>query len=198
MIIQSTWISYIHYDPIIEHIKHNQNSKSNLKHLNGCLQVVIDLKHLINAWLTKSGFFRRPFPFPKRYCGRKSDKVCRFHQICVAYTEIVSYTIPLTRTNINHIYISIYTDFIIIIWSSQSSLSYNLYMYIKINTSYMTIIKHARIYNKTKTYKRIKTFLQVALMPVRSGDYRMYWKRRNINKLFEERLCSSKLLQFIL
>lgn len=66
MIIQSTWISYIHHDQIIEHIRHNQNSKLNQKHLNRSLQVVNDLKRLINARVTKSVLFRRPFPFPKR------------------------------------------------------------------------------------------------------------------------------------
>ena len=43
--------------------------------------------------------------------------------------------------------------------------------YIKINTSYMTIIKHAHIYIKTVTYNRIKTFLQVALMPLKGFEH---------------------------
>lgn len=58
-------IIYIHHDQIIKHIRHNQNSKLNQKHLNRCLQVVNDLKRLINARLTLSVLFRRSFPVRK-------------------------------------------------------------------------------------------------------------------------------------
>lgn len=49
----------------------------------------------------------------------------------------------------------------------------------------MTIIKHARIYIKTVTYNRIKTFLQVALMPLKGFEHQT--QRKTIIKIIKSK-----------
>lgn len=88
-------------------------------------------------WLEPSVLFRRSFPVRNGYSfaknGHRSQISPNLHHLIQNSYRI---WFPITKTNINHVYIRIYTDHIIIIWlyNSHEYHIFKIYTYTYINT----------------------------------------------------------------
>ena len=134
--------------------QNSEKSESNQKNKKHCLQAVNNVKRLTDdSMIAFAISFVQTLIFLSNrvfVCVNQTPDP-DFSKSVAANSESISNAILIIRTNINHVYISIYTDYIIILWLYNSH-EYHIFKTIHIQAYYINIkswrITYMLIYQK--------------------------------------------------